>query len=103
MLRISNTGLQTLAAHCEMVSMRLVAGTPSASGGPANQATSSAVGTAYTTLCGAVTILAGRAQSSGIKAATTGAGFVGGDAVATQDIGAIGPGSNPAAGTSVWA
>jgi hypothetical protein len=82
-LRVSNAGLQLLAAHCETVSTELIAATPRPSVGLPIQATSAAVGIAYAALSGAVTVLAGRAQTSGIKAAATGGSFV-----ATDDAGA---------------
>jgi hypothetical protein len=101
-LRVSNAGLQVLAAHCEMVATELISATPRPSGGLAIQATSAAVGTAYAALSGAVTVLAGRAQTSGIKAATTGGVFVATDGVAAQDIAAVN-GSIPGVGSSVRA
>jgi hypothetical protein len=49
-LRVSNEGLQVLAAHCDAVSAGLVAATPLPSLGLPVQATSGAVGSAYAAL-----------------------------------------------------
>lgn len=68
-LRVSEAGLQVLAAHCEMVSAGLVAATRLPSAGPPMQATSGAVGAAYAALDGAISVLAGRAQTSAVKVA----------------------------------
>jgi hypothetical protein len=89
-LRVSNEGLQVLAAHCDAVSASLVAATPLPIVGPAIQATSGAVGATYAGLDGVITTLAGRAQTSAVKAAVAGAGFVATDGAGAQSIAAIG-------------
>jgi hypothetical protein len=89
-LRVSDDGLQLLAAYCEAMSARLVAATPVPSVGLPTQATSGAVGTAYVALGGAVTALAGRVQTSGAEAAAAGVDFVVTDDAAAHDLGAIG-------------
>lgn len=90
MLRVSNEGLQELAAHCGAVSAGLVAATPLPCVGLPTQATSGAVGTAYVALDEAITTLAGRAQTSAVKAAVMGAGFVVTDGAGAQSVAAIG-------------
>jgi hypothetical protein len=89
-LRVSNEGLQILAAHCDEVSAGLVAATPSPSVGRPNQATSGAVGTCYAALDGVITVLAGRAQTSAIKVAAAGTEFAGTDSAGAQQVAGIG-------------
>jgi hypothetical protein len=89
-LRVSNEGLQVLAAHCDAVSAGLVAAAPLPSVGLPNQATSGAVGAAYAALDGVITTLAGRAQTSAVKVAAAGAGFVATDSAGAQSVAAIG-------------
>jgi hypothetical protein len=56
-LRVSDEGLQALAARCEMVSAALVAATPLPRVGLPVQATSGAVGVAHAALDKAITAL----------------------------------------------
>jgi hypothetical protein len=89
-LRVSGAGLQALATHCGAVSAGLVAGTPISSARSLNQATSSAVGTAYTALEEAITVLAGRAQASAVMAGMAGTEFAATDSAGAQQVVAIG-------------
>jgi hypothetical protein len=88
-LRVSNEGLQVLAAHCDTVSAALVAAAPLPSVVLPIQATSGAVGSAYAAIGAVVTTLAGRAQKSAVKAALAGAEFVSTDAAGAQTVAAI--------------
>ena len=90
MLRVSNEGLQALAAHCDAVSASLVTATPLPSAGLPVQATSGAVGAAYAALDSVITTLAGRAQASAVKAAVAGAEFVASDSAGAQSVAALG-------------
>jgi hypothetical protein len=74
-LRVSNEGLQLLAAHCEMVSAELVAVTALPSVGLPIQATSGAVGAAHGAVDGAIAVLSRRAQTSAVESAVAGAEF----------------------------
>jgi hypothetical protein len=89
-LRVSDAGLQALAAHCEMVSADLVAATPLPSVGLPVQATSGAVGAADAALGGAITVLSRRAQTSAVKSAVAGAQFAMTDTAGAQQAAAIG-------------
>ena len=88
-LRVSDEGLQVLAAHCEKVSAELVAATPLPRVGLPIQATSGAVGAAHAALDAAITVLARRAQTSAVKSAAAGAEFATTDAVGAQQAAAI--------------
>lgn len=88
--RVSDAGLQVLAAHCEMVSAELVAATPLPSVGLPIQATSGAVSAAHAALDGAITVLARRAQTSAVKSAVAGAQFATTDAAGAQQVATIG-------------
>lgn len=89
-LRVNNAGLEALVAHCEAVAARLVAATPAPIVARPAQATSGAVDAAYTTLGGAVSILARRAQTNAVKAAVASAEFVVTDGVGAQNIATVG-------------
>jgi hypothetical protein len=89
-LRVSNEGLQILAAHCDEVSAGLVAATPSLSVGLPNQATSGAVGTCYAAVDGVITVLAGRAQTSAFKITAAGKEFAVTDSAGAQQVAGIG-------------
>lgn len=93
-LRVSNEGLQILAAHCDEVSAGLAAATPVPSAGPPIQATSGAVGAAYAALDGAIIVLAGRAQTSAVKAAAAGTEFAVTDSAGAQEVAAVGAAIN---------
>ncbi len=89
-LRVSNEGLQVLAAHCERVSAALVAATPLPRVGLPVQATSGAVGAAHAALDKAITALSARAQTSAIKSAVAGAQFAATDMAGAQQAAAVG-------------
>jgi hypothetical protein len=89
-LRVSDAGLQALAAHCEKVSAELVAATPLPSVGLPVQATSGAVGAAHAALDAAITVLSRRAQTSAVKSAVVSAQFAMTDTAGAQQVGAIG-------------
>ncbi|ORV48022.1 hypothetical protein AWC05_05560 [Mycobacterium florentinum] len=72
-LRVSDAGLQVLAAHCEPISAELVAAAPLPRVGLPIQATSGAVGAAHAAVGGAITALARRVQTSAVKSAMAGA------------------------------
>ncbi|WAJ44707.1 hypothetical protein OK015_27005 [Mycobacterium sp. Aquia_216] len=88
-LRVSDAGLQVLAAHCEMVSAELVAATPLPSAELPIQATSAAVGAAHTAVDATITVLAQRAQTSAVKSAVAGTQFAMTDAAGAQQVAAI--------------
>jgi hypothetical protein len=88
-LRVSNEGLQLLAAHCDAVSAGLAAATPLPSFGPPIQATSGAVGAVYAALDGAITVLAGRTQATAVKAALAGTEFAASDGAGAQAVAAV--------------
>lgn len=98
-LRVSHAGLQALAAHCEAVSSSLVALSPRPSAGLPAQATSNAVGTAYTALGRAITVMAARGQTTRVKASKAGATFAVSDDATARELAAIG-GSMARTGTS---
>jgi hypothetical protein len=89
LLRVSNAGLQALAAHCEMVSAELVAATPLPSVGLPIQATSGAVVAAHAALDAAITVLSRRAQTSAVKSAVVSAQFAMTDTAGAQQAAAI--------------
>jgi hypothetical protein len=88
-LRVSDAGLEALAAHCEMVSAQLVAATPLPSVGLPVQATSVAVGAAHAAVGEVITVLSRRAQTNAIKSAVAGAEFAMTDAAGAQQAAAI--------------
>jgi hypothetical protein len=88
-LRVSNEGLQVLAAHCDAVSAGLVEAAPEPSAGPPIQATSGAVGAAYSALDGVIAVLAGRAQASAVKAALAGIEFTASDSTGAKAVAAV--------------
>jgi hypothetical protein len=88
--RVSDEGLQALAAHCERVSAELVAATLVPRIGLPIQATSGAVGATHAALDGAIGVLAERAQMSAVKSALAGAEFAATDADGAQQASAIG-------------
>jgi hypothetical protein len=90
-LRVSNEGLQVLAAHCDAISAGLAAAAPVPSVGPLTQATSGAVGAAYAALDGAITVLAGRTQATAVKAALAGTEFAASDGASAQVVAAVDP------------
>jgi hypothetical protein len=89
-LRVSDEGLQALAAHCEMVSAALVAATPLPRVGLPIQATSGAVGAAHAALDKAIGVLSARAQTSAVKSAVAGAQFAVADTAGAQQAAAVG-------------
>lgn len=89
MLQVSNEGLQALAAHCATVSVDLMAKKPVPSVGLPTQATSAAVVAGSAAVGCAVTVLAGRAHTRGVKAATAGAGFAVNESAAARDLAAL--------------
>jgi hypothetical protein len=89
-LRVSDAGLQVLAAHCEKVSAELVAATPLPSVGLPIQAKSAAVGAAHAAVDATITVLALRAQTSAVKSAVAGAQFAMTDAAGAQQAAAVG-------------
>lgn len=89
-LHVSEAGLRALAAHCETVSAALVSAGPIPSGGLSVQATTSAVATVYAGANEAVAVLAGRAQTSAVKAAGVATDFAVTDAAGAQQIAALG-------------
>jgi hypothetical protein len=88
--RVSNEGLQALAAHCERVSAELVAATPMPRVGLAIQATSGAVGVTHAAIDGAIAVLAERAQMSAVKTALASAQFAATDADGAQQAATLG-------------
>ncbi|WP_096290224.1 hypothetical protein [Mycobacterium ahvazicum] len=88
--RVSNEGLQVLAAHCATVSAELVAATPLPRVGLAIQATSGAVGATHAALDEAIATLAQRAQTSALKSAMAGTEFAATDIDGAQQAAALG-------------
>ncbi|MEM6109754.1 hypothetical protein AAHS21_26485 [Mycobacterium sp. 050272] len=88
-LRVSDEGLQALAAHCETVSAELVAATPLPKVGLPIQATSGAVGATRAAVGGVIAKLAQRAQTSAVKSAMAGAEFATTDTDGAQQAAAI--------------
>ncbi|MEE3062825.1 MAG: hypothetical protein VYA67_02520 [Actinomycetota bacterium] len=88
-LRVSDEGLQVLAAHCETVSAELVAATPLPRVGLPIQATSGAVGATHAAVGEVITVLAQRAQTSAVKSAMAGAEFAANDTAGAQQAAAI--------------
>lgn len=89
-LHVTEAGLQALAVHCETVSAALVSPESMPSVGLPVQATTSAVGIAYAGVNKAVAVLAGRAQTSAVKAAAAATEFSVTDAASAQQVGTIG-------------
>ncbi|BAX91675.1 hypothetical protein [Mycobacterium shigaense] len=83
-LRVSDAGLQALAAHCETVSAQLVAAAPLPRVGLPIQPTSGAVGAAHAVVGDVITALARRAKTSAVKAALTGTQFAATDTACAQ-------------------
>lgn len=89
-LRVSNAGLQALAEHCSVVSAGLAASAPVPDVGPPIQATIDAVGTTCAARVRAGAVLAGRAQTHGIKTAQAGADIVVADDAGANEMGDVG-------------
>lgn len=89
-LRVNGEGLQVLAAHCDVVSQSLLAATARPKVGLPVQATSVAVGSAYSAVDEVAAALAGVAQARAVKAAAAGAEFGATDRAGAQDVAVLG-------------
>jgi hypothetical protein len=89
-VRVSNEGLQALAAECATVSAQLADGSPSPATGPISQATSTAVAGGYAALRAVASVLATRVQATGLKLSTAGIGYTASDDDASRRLAALG-------------
>lgn len=88
-LEVIDSGLGTLATHCQEVSAGLTAATPAPRGGPPLQATSAAVSSGYAGLGVAAAVLVGRVEVTGAKLLSTGTSFDIQDDTAAQRLAAV--------------
>jgi len=89
-VRVSDEGVQKLAARCATVSAQLADDTVAPLPGPPTQATAAAVASAYATLNATATALARRVEKTGVKVASAGVQYVAQDDDNAQQISSVG-------------
>lgn len=93
-LKVRDNGLAALAAQCTAIASRLASEVPTPAAGPPTQATTAAVGSAYTALEATSAVLAARIHTMARKLEISGSQYVGADNTSAQQLSELtgGPG-----------